>query len=113
MYECLSSLFGQLRQPSDNSIVLINVYARAFYNPTAPLLTHAVMVDIPKATSQPNITQQPSVQLAILADGQLMWNGEAVGQDAFALHLRNAAQMNPRTELHIRADKSIQYRYVA
>ena len=38
---------------------------------TAPLLTHAVKIDLPKATSAPNLTQPENIQLAINGAGQL------------------------------------------
>jgi hypothetical protein len=44
---------------------------------TAPLLTHAVKVDLPKASSAPNLTKPDNVQLAIDGAGQVYWNGEA------------------------------------
>ena len=40
---------------------------------TAPLLTHAVKVDLPKAASTANQTRPDNVQLAIDAGGQLFW----------------------------------------
>ena len=46
---------------------------------TAPLLTHAVKVDLPKASSQPNLTKPDNVQLAIDAEGRVYWNGEVDG----------------------------------
>ena len=38
---------------------------------TAPLLTHSVKIDLPKAESNPNFTQPEHVELAIRADGSL------------------------------------------
>ena len=45
---------------------------------TAPLLTHAVKIDLPKASSEVNPTQRENVQLAIAANGDIHWNGELV-----------------------------------
>jgi hypothetical protein len=45
---------------------------------TAPLLTHAVKVDLPKASSTPNLTQPDNVQLAIDGESQFWWNGERI-----------------------------------
>ncbi len=36
---------------------------------TAPLLTHSVKIDLPKATSEPNLTQPDHIDLAIREDG--------------------------------------------
>jgi hypothetical protein len=50
---------------------------------TAPLLTHAVKVDLPKASSAPNLTKPDNVQLAIDGAGQVYWNGEVVAAPAW------------------------------
>ena len=47
---------------------------------TAPLLTHAVKIDLPKASSQANPTKPDNVQLGIRADGEIFWNGESVSR---------------------------------
>src|SRR3546814_16767906 len=45
---------------------------------TAPLLTNAVKIDLPHASSAPNVTKADNIQLAIDADGQLYWDGETL-----------------------------------
>jgi biopolymer transport protein ExbD len=80
---------------------------------TAPLLTHAVKVDLPKAASTPNVTKPDNVQLAIDAKSQLFWNGEAVDAGQFAAHLQSAAAQQPQPELHIRAERTTPYEKVA
>ena len=70
---------------------------------TAPLLTHAVKVDLPKASSTANLTKPDNVQLAIDAGSQVFWNGEAVNGEQFAERLKAAAAQQPQPELHIRA----------
>jgi len=47
---------------------------------TAPLLTHAVKLELPKATSQHNALRPQKVEFAIDASGALYWNGEAVSR---------------------------------
>ncbi len=80
---------------------------------TAPLLTHAVKVDLPQASSQPNEVKPDTVNLAIQADGAVFWNSEAV--DTATLHARmsDAAQQSPQPELHLRADGELAYKHVA
>ena len=51
---------------------------------TAPLLTHSVKIDLPKAESAPNITQPEHIELAIRTDGSLFWNGESVALEQLA-----------------------------
>jgi biopolymer transport protein ExbD len=80
---------------------------------TAPLLTHAVKVDLPKASSQPNITKPDNVQLAIDAEGRIYWNGEAVERSGWRVRMDAAGKLNPQPEVHIRADGAVAYRKVA
>ncbi len=80
---------------------------------TAPMMTHAVKIDLPQASSAP---QQPSTEpiaVAIDADGQLFWQQEKIDRDTLNQHLRETAQLTPQPELHIRADQSAAYRFIA
>ena len=80
---------------------------------TAPLLTHAVKVDLPKAASSVNQTKPDNVQLAIDAGGQVFWNGEAVDASAFNARLQAAGIQQPQPEIHIRAERVTPYEKVA
>ena len=63
---------------------------------TAPLLTHAVKVDLPKASSSANITKPDNVQLAIDGRDQVFWNGEVVDAAQLAARLKAAAALQPQ-----------------
>jgi biopolymer transport protein ExbD len=80
---------------------------------TAPLLTNSVKIDLPKATSSPNITKPDHIEFAIREDGSFFWSGERV--DAASLPARFAleAKKQPQPELHIRADRMAHYELVA
>lgn len=80
---------------------------------TAPLLTHAVKVDLPKASSSANLTKPDNVQLAIDNASQVFWNGESIDQTQLAERLKVAATVQPQPELHIRAERSTPYEKVA
>ncbi len=80
---------------------------------TAPLLTHAVKIDLPKATSTPNVTQPDNVQLAIRDSGEVLWNGNAVTRDELIERLAAVAATVPQPELHLRADRLTHYEHVA
>ena len=80
---------------------------------TAPLLTHAVKVDLPVASSQPNDVKPETINLSIKADGTVYWNAEAVDAAAWQARMDLAAQKNPQPEIHIRADGDLAYRNVA
>ena len=80
---------------------------------TAPLLTHAVKVDLPKASSQPNITKPDNVQLAIDGEGRVYWNGEVLERASWRSRMDAAGRLRPQPEVHIRADGGVAYRKVA
>jgi len=80
---------------------------------TAPLLTHAVRIDLPKASSSANITKPDNIQLAIDSSGQMFWNGESVDAAQFAARLKTAAAHQPQPELHIHAERTTAYEKVA
>jgi biopolymer transport protein ExbD len=80
---------------------------------TAPLLTHAVKIELPKASSQPNITKPQNIQLGIKANGDVYWNGEVVDKTTLAARMAAAARLDPQPEVHLRADRTTEYQKVA
>jgi len=80
---------------------------------TAPLLTQAVKLELPKATSQANDLRPEKIEFAIDAAGLRYWNGEPVSraeaQKRFAAEGHKAAQ----PEVHLKADQGVAYRFVA
>ncbi|MGG7055315.1 ExbD/TolR family protein [Nitrosomonas sp. ANs5] len=80
---------------------------------TAPLLTHSVKVDLPKASSNPNVTQPEHIEFAIRSDGSFFWSGEQVTLEQLPPRFADAAEKSSKTELHIRADRDAHYELVA
>ncbi len=80
---------------------------------TAPLLTHAVKVDLPKASSSVNITKPEHIEFGIRENGDLFWNGEPVVLEALAPRFAAEASKQPQPEIHIRADRHVYYEKVA
>ena len=80
---------------------------------TAPLMTHAVKVDLPQASSQPNEVKPETINLSIKADGSVYWNAEAVDAAAWQARMDAAAQRSPQPEIHLRADGELAYKHVA
>lgn len=79
---------------------------------TAPLLTHAVKVELPQASSTPNPPTPTTINLSIQADGSVFWNAEAVDPTAWQTRMGAAAQQTPQPEIHIRADGDLAYKHV-
>ncbi len=80
---------------------------------TAPLLTHSVKIDLPKASSNPNITKPEHIEFAIREDGNLYWNGVLILQKSLTTRFATEAKKEPQPELHIRADRLVAYEKVA
>ena len=80
---------------------------------TTPLFTHSVKIDLPKASSSPNITRPEHIELGIREDGALYWNGANVSMEALAPRFAAEASKQPQPELHIRADRHVYYEAVA
>ncbi|MBL8307154.1 MAG: biopolymer transporter ExbD [Rubrivivax sp.] len=80
---------------------------------TAPLLTHAVKLDLPKVSSQPNPTKPERIEFAIDAAGQRFWNGEPVSREQSAARFRQAGTVQPQPEIQLRADGATPYRAVS
>lgn len=80
---------------------------------TAPILTHAVKIDLPKASSSANITKPEHIEFGIREDGSLFWSGETVTLEMLPERFRIEAKKEPQPEVHIRADRHAHYEKVA
>lgn len=80
---------------------------------TAPLLTHAVKVQLPQLSSTKNEIKPDTVTVSIQADGALHWNSDPIQEEDLEARLQAAATVQPMPELHIRADESVAYKKVA
>jgi len=80
---------------------------------TAPLLTNAVKIDLPRASSEANVTKAETIQFAIDADSQLYWDGEKLDREAMLQRFHAAAQKEPTPELHLHADRNTRYEVIA
>jgi biopolymer transport protein ExbD len=80
---------------------------------TAPLLTNAVKLDLPKATSNADIQKPEKVEFAIDASGSLFWNGERISREDAVAKFAEAGTKRPQPEIYLRADQGVAYRYVA
>lgn len=80
---------------------------------TAPLLTHAVKIDLPQASSQPLPEKPEVISIAIDEVGRMYWNDVPMVQGELAVKLQQASRQEPQPELHIRADKGTRYQLLA
>jgi biopolymer transport protein ExbD len=114
--------FGSLDSSDDNAplaeinmVPLIDVMLvlLVIFIVAAPMLTHSVKVDLPQASSAPQVQKPDAVQLALDGQGQHFWMGEAVDVEVLKARLAEASSRQPQPELHIRADRLVPYESVA
>lgn len=80
---------------------------------TVPVMKHAVKIDLPHASSQPQNTKPETIRLSVAATGSFFWNESLVTEADLSHLLRTEATREPQPELHIRGDKAVRYEYVA
>jgi biopolymer transport protein ExbD len=80
---------------------------------TIPAIQHAVKIDLPHASSQREDVKPAHVDVAIEADGTILWDDKPVSDDALRANLAQAAQAAPQPELRLRADRKVPYERVA
>jgi biopolymer transport protein ExbD len=80
---------------------------------TAPVLTHAVKIDMPQASSELNEEDPNTITLAIDAQGQLHWNDQPMRFDELEPRLRQLTHSKPDTLVQLRADKQTPYELIA
>ena len=80
---------------------------------TAPLLSHAVKLELPKASSQVSPPVPEKIEFAIDAAGTLYWNGEVVTRAEAGKRFEGEGKKTPQPEVHLRADQAVAYRFVA
>ncbi|WP_338767748.1 biopolymer transporter ExbD [Massilia sp. METH4] len=80
---------------------------------SAPMFTHAVKLDLPKAQASNAPQPADAVKISIDAEGTVYWNDEAVQAADLQPRLAAAARREPQPELQLRADRATRYEAVA
>ena len=80
---------------------------------TAPLMTHQVPVDLPRASSTPTPEKPQTLQVSIDADNRIFVGNSAVDRNDLESHFREAVAQDAKVEMHLRADRLTRYEAVA
>jgi len=80
---------------------------------TAPLLTNAIHVNLPKTTATSAPTPQKAVQVAIDEQGQIRVDERPVTAEVLEADLKALQANNPDLALHLQADTKVSYGTVA
>ena len=82
---------------------------------TAPLMSHKVKVELPKATLN-KIDDKPLViqpiTITVTEQGNLYWNDQPITKDQIESRLSVEAQKTPQPPINVRGDRTTKYRVV-
>lgn len=78
---------------------------------TAPLMSHKVKVNLPKATVQNNdkVPPAPPVTVAVTEDGSIFFNDQPVTLSDLESKLSVEAQKTPQPAVNVRGDATTKY----
>lgn len=80
---------------------------------TAPLIVpQSMKVTLPQTEAVAQLDEAKNAQLMVLADGQLVFEDQAISLEALGQTLRERAQ-NPQFQLQVQADEKVPYGVVA
>jgi len=80
---------------------------------TAPVITHSVHLELPRANSAPNEQTIASITLALDAAGRLYWNNVPLDEATLFGRLQEAVAANPELAVYLRADRDTRYELLA
>nr|MBL8410048.1 biopolymer transporter ExbD [Dechloromonas sp.] len=80
---------------------------------TAPLMTHSVPLELPRAASTPTPEKPMTLQVSITADNQVYIGSDSVGAGSIEGRFREAVAKDANVELHLKADRATRYETVA
>ena len=80
---------------------------------TAPLMTHSVRVELPRAASVPTEDRRLTLQVSIDGDNRVFVGSEAVDRGQLESRFREAVRRDANVEMHLKADRSSRYEIVA
>lgn len=92
----------------DVMLVLLVIFIIA-----APLLNHAVKLDLPKANAEVLLKQPNMVNISFAADGKLYWDAEMIDFAGLEQRLAQAAKLPAQPEIVLRADKDTRFEMIA
>jgi biopolymer transport protein ExbD len=80
---------------------------------TIPVMKHAVNIELPRASNQPQDAKPQTIRLTVDAEGKYFWNDALVDEAKLDALLQAEAQKKPQAPLHIRGDRAVRYERVA
>jgi biopolymer transport protein ExbD len=79
---------------------------------TMPVLTQAVKIALPQASTQPDPVKPRTIAITVAQDGKVYWDNQPVDTHKLEERLSAAAQTTPQPEVRIRGDRQVQYEFI-
>ncbi len=113
--------FGSFNQGDDHDMAEINVIPLVdimlvllvIFIITAPVITHAVKIDLPQVSHERHESRLEPLTLSLDSAGNLYWNNEPIALERLRVQLQKAVLQNPDLEVHLRADQATPYAQLA
>ncbi|WP_295008553.1 biopolymer transporter ExbD [uncultured Dechloromonas sp.] len=80
---------------------------------TAPLMTHSVKVDLPRAASTPTPEKPMTLQVSITGESLIYVGNATVDRNGLEQKFREAVAQDANVEMHLKADRDTRYETVA
>ncbi len=80
---------------------------------TAPLMTHSVPVELPRAASTPTPEKPMTLQVSITGDNLIYVGNATVDRNGLEQKFREAVAQDANVEMHLKADRDTRYETVA
>ena len=80
---------------------------------TAPLMTHSVTLELPRASSTPTSEKPQTLQVSIDAENRIFIGKDQAEPARLEALFRDAANQNATVEMHLQADQATRYARVA
>ncbi len=107
--QALAPMKAPMSQINVTPLVDVMLVLLVIFMLTAPLLTSALKLDLPRAMAAPAVPPATSLRLEIDKSGQAFLEGRALDAAQLAQRLRQAATVQPDTELQLHADQAVPY----
>jgi len=106
---------GDEFNPEINTTPLVDVMLvlLVVFMVTLPMIRHNVAVDLPQASSAPAQQNPQAIELAVDADGRVLWDKTALTPEELDARLTEAAATEPQPEIRLSGDRHVAYEHVA
>lgn len=102
-------LHAPLAEINTTPLVDVMLVLLVIFLVTAPILTQAVKLELPKETAKEIKEEKKPITVSIDADSTYYWNDEPIAVEVLNERFSTIAATDPKQPIHLRADTNIAY----